>query len=82
MGSAQQYIDLFSQCRDMICNHSFALMNSKRDSAFDTFRNKGFPTRKEERMLRVCSLQTMDSTSTGLTFPSIHTMLSSVMCPI
>lgn len=49
MGSAQQYIDLFSQCRDMICSHSFALMNSKRDSAFEAFRNKGFPTKKAER---------------------------------
>ena len=41
MGSAQQYIDIFNQCRDMICKHSSALMNSKRDEAFEAFQREG-----------------------------------------
>ena len=49
MGSAQQYIDIFNQCRDMICKHSSALMNSKRDEAFEAFQRVGFPTKKVER---------------------------------
>ena len=49
MGSAQQYIDIFNQCREMICKHSSALMNSKRDEAFEVFQRVGFPTKKVER---------------------------------
>lgn len=44
-----QYIDLYRQARDLICQHSADVMNAQRDDAFEQFKSKGFPTRKEER---------------------------------
>ena len=49
MGSEQQYIDLYKQCRGMICEHSSAVMNAVRDEAFERFASSGFPSRKVER---------------------------------
>ena len=49
MGSEQQYIDLYKQCRTMICEHSSDVMNAVRDEAFEHFVSSGFPTRKVER---------------------------------
>ena len=49
MGSEQQYIDLYKQCRGMICEHSSDVMNAVRDAAFERFASSGFPTRKVER---------------------------------
>ena len=49
MGSEQQYIDLYEQCRGMICSHSAAALNQVREKAFEDFRRQGFPTRKVER---------------------------------
>ena len=49
MGSEQQYIDLYRQFREMICQHSSDVMNAVRDEAFDHFANAGFPSRKVER---------------------------------
>ena len=49
MGSEQQYIDLYKQCRGMICEHSSNVMNAERDTAFERFASNGFPTRKIER---------------------------------
>ena len=49
MGSEQQYIDLYRQCRDMICRHSSDAMNAERDAAFERFVSAGFPSRKVER---------------------------------
>ena len=49
MGSEQQYIDLYKQCRGMICGHSSDVMNTVRDEAFERFVSSGFPTRKQER---------------------------------
>ena len=45
----KQYIELFQQARDLICQHSSDVMNAQRDDAFEQFKSKGFPTRKEER---------------------------------
>ena len=45
----QQYIDLFSQCEDMICRHSAEAMNAPRARAFADFERLGFPTRKQEK---------------------------------
>lgn len=45
----KQYIELFQQARDLICQHSSDVMNALRDDAFEQFKSKGFPTRKEER---------------------------------
>ena len=47
--SEQQYIDLYQQARQTICEHSCDAMNSVRDEAFNRFRQEGFPTRKQER---------------------------------
>ncbi|MBQ8046912.1 MAG: Fe-S cluster assembly protein SufD [Prevotella sp.] len=47
--SEQQYIDLYEQCRDLICEHSSREMNACRDEAFARFKAKGFPTRKTEQ---------------------------------
>ena len=49
MNSEQQYIDLYGQCREMICQHSCEVMNARRDEAFERFKANGFPTRKVER---------------------------------
>ena len=49
MKSEQQYIDLYNQCRDMICDHAAEPMNAVRDKAFDAFCRQGFPSRKVER---------------------------------
>jgi Fe-S cluster assembly protein SufD len=49
MQSEKQYIDLYQQCRSLICNHSAAVLNAVRDRSFDDFKRLGFPTRKVER---------------------------------
>ncbi len=49
MGSEQQYIDLYKQCRAMICEHSSDVMNAVRDEAFERFASAGFPSKKVER---------------------------------
>lgn len=49
MQSEKQYIDLYSQCRDMLMSHSVEPMNAVRDAAFDDFKRIGFPTKKIER---------------------------------
>ena len=47
--SAQQYIDLYRQCRTTICEHSGGVMNDVRDEAFGRFTKDGLPTQKVER---------------------------------
>jgi Fe-S cluster assembly protein SufD len=49
MGSEQQYIDLYKQCRTMIHEHSSDVMNAVRDEAFERFCKQGFPSKKVER---------------------------------
>ena len=48
-GSEQQYIDLYMECREMICGHSSEVMNAVRDDAFEHFVSAGFPSKKVER---------------------------------
>ena len=47
--SEQQYIDLYKQARQMICEHSSEVMNAVRDEAFERFASAGFPSKKVER---------------------------------
>ena len=47
--SEQQYIDLYKECRGMICDHSSEAMNAVRDEAFERFCKQGFPSKKVER---------------------------------
>lgn len=49
MASEQQYIELYEQARQMICDHAPEAMNAVRDAAFERFKAKGFPSRKVER---------------------------------
>lgn len=49
MASEKQYIDLYSENRQLIFDHSAKVMNDVRDAAFDDFRRLGFPSRKVER---------------------------------
>ena len=49
MQAEKQYIELYDQCRDLICAHSSEPLNARRERAFDDFRRQGFPTKKVER---------------------------------
>ena len=49
MNSEQQYIDLYLKAQELICRHSSPLMNSRRQEAFEAFRQSGFPGRQAER---------------------------------
>ena len=49
MASEKQYIELYEQCRQMICGHSSPVMNAVRDEAFGRFESNGFPSKKVER---------------------------------
>ena len=49
MASEKQYIELYQQCRTMICEHSSKVMNAQRDDAYERFLTTGFPNRKVER---------------------------------
>lgn len=49
MSSERQYIELYTQARDMLNAHSSAVMNAVRDTAFEDFKRQGFPSRKVER---------------------------------
>lgn len=48
MSIEQQYIDLFSQNKELICTHSAGALNASRAQAFNDFQRLGFPTRKLE----------------------------------
>lgn len=44
-----QYIELYDECRTMICGHSAGVMNDVRDKAYEDFKCQGIPTKKVER---------------------------------
>ena len=48
MKAEQQYIDLFSQCEDLICRKSAPVLNALRAEAFADFEQLGFPSLKGE----------------------------------
>ena len=48
-GEAAQYIDLYREQRDLICENSAEAMNALRDEAFEDFQRLGLPTKKVER---------------------------------
>ena len=49
MNSEKQYIELYSQARQVIFDHAPEAMNAVRDEAFEDFRRQGFPSKKVER---------------------------------
>ena len=63
--SEKQYIELYRQCRQMIFDHSPALMNAVRDEAFEQFEAQGFPTPKVERY-KYTDLQALFAPDYGL----------------
>ena len=65
MSSEQQYISLYEQCRDMICQHSASVLNQARDEAFGHFQRNGFESRKVERY-RYTDLQKLFEPDYGL----------------
>lgn len=48
MKAEQQYIDLFSQCEDLICRKSAPVLNALRAEAFAHFERLGFPSLQGE----------------------------------
>ena len=65
MQSEQQYIELFKECRDLLCEYSAAPMNALREEAFENFQRQGFPTKKVERY-RYSDIQAMFAPDYGL----------------
>ncbi len=65
MKSEQQYIDLFEQSEDTICKCSVPLLNAHRGTAYETFRGKGLPNRKEERF-RYTDMQSLFAPDYGM----------------
>ena len=65
MNSEQQYINLYRECREMICSHSAPLLNRERDRAFDDFCRQGLPTRKVERY-KYADMQSLFAPDYGL----------------
>lgn len=49
MNSHQQYIDLYRDHRDMVCDGSIAVMNQARDTAAALLAEQGLPTTRVER---------------------------------
>ena len=49
MNSEKQYIELYTQARQVIFDHAPEAMNAVRDEAFEDFRRQGFPSKKVER---------------------------------
>lgn len=55
MNSEQQYIDIFTGCREMLDSHSAGAMNALRDKAFEDFTRQGFLRRKWNAInIRTC----------------------------
>ena len=65
MNSEKQYIDLYKEARNVICQYSSPVMNNVRDKAFDDFKRLGFPTRKVERY-RYTDIDTLFEPNYGL----------------
>ena len=65
MRSEQQYIELYEECRKLICEHSCDVMNAVRDTAFEQFKAQGFPTKKVERY-KYTDIQTLMQPNYGL----------------
>lgn len=63
--SEAQYIELFEQAHQMICQHSSDVMNAERNAAFEKFKASGFPSQKVERY-KYTDLQTLFAPDYGL----------------
>lgn len=63
--ATKQYLDLYGECREMICNHSCEVMNALRDDAYDVLCQKGLPNRKVEEY-KYTSMQDVFAPNYGL----------------
>ena len=52
MGAVQQYIDLYRSQKDLINNHSSAVMNGLREEAVALLESRGLPSLKDEEHRR------------------------------
>ena len=71
MTNEQQYIDLFEQCRAMICEHSSDVMNAPRDEAFRRFCQGGLPSRRVERY-KYTDIPALFAPDYGLNLQRLH----------
>ena len=71
MTNEQQYIDLFEQCRAMICEHSSDVMNAPRDEAFRRFSQDGLPSRRVERY-KYTDIPALFAPDYGLNLQRLH----------
>ncbi len=67
----RQYIDLFTQNRQLLCDNSAEPLNALRDEAFSDFRRLGFPTRKTERY-RYTDVPSVFAPDYGLNLSRLH----------
>lgn len=63
--SEEQYIKLYKEYKNIICEHSAPVLNAERDKAFEAFCASGFPTRKVERY-KYTNLQDVFAPDLGL----------------
>ena len=48
MQSKEQYLNLYSECRELIARHSSDVMNAQRDAAYAELQRMGLPTKRDE----------------------------------
>ena len=48
MQSKEQYLNLYSECRELIARHSSDVMNAQREAAYAELQRMGLPTKKDE----------------------------------
>ena len=71
LGESLQYIELYEQAREMICEHSCEAMNAVRDRAFEDFRRLGFPSKKVERY-KYTDMNALFAPDYGLNLRRLH----------
>lgn len=71
MGAKQQYIDLYSENKELILQHSSDVMNKHREKAFADFNRLGFPTQKQEEY-KYTNVDKLFEPDYGLNLSRIH----------
>lgn len=69
--SENQYIELYDECRGMICSHSADVLNAVRDEAYEAFKAIGLPNRKVEEY-KYTNLQDVFAPNLGLNINRLH----------
>lgn len=71
MNSERQYIDFYREASNTIAERSCPIMNAVRDSAFENFCAKGFPSSKQERY-KYTDVQTDFSPNYGISLAPLQ----------